>query len=363
MPRSSFASKVTFMKVEASQIDQEALKALLMSQYSLAVHSVQFWPQGEESYGYIVSTDNDRRYFAKLYDDEHWRPPNLETTMAATFRLYHDCGLPFVVPALPGENGRFVQELAHYNLVLFPYITGTLISETEGQFIVAGGFPAANTLDQTAHLVARLHDSLPCSGLSTCEPFHLTFNWRPALESLLNTATSRQATRNNIQDQAAQLLCRYHRQLLAQLDQAEKLAGSLQGVQLPLVLTHGDLTTGNFIRDAHGQLYLLDWSKLRPAPAERDLFYFVEPDFDFFVRRYVYYRQERPRLSAERFAFYLYYDTLAAVLDYGSWILLEDSQPEDVAYAWIQLQVLTPRRLESLSGTLEKIAEALVAFT
>ena len=96
------------MKVEASSIDMEALKTLLMAQYRLAIHSLQFWPQGEESYGYIARTGDERSCFAKLYDDDAWRPPNLEMTMAATFRLYHDCGLTFVMPALPGENGRFV---------------------------------------------------------------------------------------------------------------------------------------------------------------------------------------------------------------------------------------------------------------
>ena len=169
------------MKVEASEIDREALKALLMAQYSLAVHSLHFWPQGEECYGYAIRTSDKGSYFAKLYDDDAWRPPNLETTMAATFRLHNECGLTFVVPALPGENGRFLQDFSHYNLMLFPYIAGTLISETEGQFIVAGALPAVDALDRVAHLVARLHDSLPCSGLTIDKPFYPTVDWRPSL--------------------------------------------------------------------------------------------------------------------------------------------------------------------------------------
>ena len=99
------------MKVEASDIDREALKALLVAQYNLAVHSLQFWPQGEESYGYIANTQDQKHYFAKLYDDDLWCPPDLETTMATTFRLHH-----FVLIILLTSSGALLASRPYFNL-------------------------------------------------------------------------------------------------------------------------------------------------------------------------------------------------------------------------------------------------------
>jgi len=55
------------------------------------------------------------------------------------------------------------------------------------------------------------------------------------------------------------------------------------------VVTHGNATGNNLVREHDGQLYLIDWSTASLAPAERDLVHFLHDGFESFLAGYAEY--------------------------------------------------------------------------
>lgn len=61
----------------------------------------------------------------------------------------------------------------------------------------------------------------------------------------------------------------------ALVDCAEVLARRLRDADLPLVLCHADLHTGNVLVEPDGRLWIVDWDEAILAPKERDLMFAV----------------------------------------------------------------------------------------
>jgi hypothetical protein len=57
-----------YVKVDSTNIDKPALRRLLKDQYGLCAATLSFVPQGEESYGYILETSAQTRYFVNVYE-------------------------------------------------------------------------------------------------------------------------------------------------------------------------------------------------------------------------------------------------------------------------------------------------------
>ena len=321
------------MKVEPAKIDKQELRRLLRDQYELSVTSLDFVPQGEESYGYILETSAQAHYFVKLYP----HPSELNVRYKAANRLHTACGLEFVVHPHATRYGKFHVDFGEYALAIFDFIEGTVSDQT--------GF-SDNEWKQTAILTAALHKSLTCPKLPSLpvEQFEIWFeDW---LLKVLHITEETKPLNNECESEAKKLLMLEKNDILMTLDKLKQLADRIPTIPFQPVLTHGDLKAENFIKDSSGNLHLIDWSKIAIAPPERDLVNFVGERFDLFLTEYVNSYDEILRLHPELFEFYRYFLTLWSIADYGSWILLEDADLMEKEHAWTELQQYFPMNRE-----------------
>jgi spectinomycin phosphotransferase len=70
------------------------------------------------------------------------------------------------------------------------------------------------------------------------------------------------------------------------LTSLEQLAEVLQPQPLPYVIAHADLHPANLLRDAAGQVFLLDWDEVMLAPRERDFIFIRGPHAQAFWQGY-----------------------------------------------------------------------------
>lgn len=317
------------MKADSSDIDKDALRWLLEEQYGLRAAALRFVPRGEESYGYVLETAAQARYFCKVY--EH--PSELSVRYEAANKLHTQCGLDFVVHPHATRSGTFHASLGELTVAVYDYVDGTVSD--------ASGF-SDREWAQAARLTASLHQSIACPALPALpvERFELWFeDW---LASVLRAVEEAVPQGSACEREARALLAREKDDILAMLASLRELAARARTTAFDPAVTHGDLTPDNLILDRDGRLHLIDWSKLAIAPRERDLVNLVGERFEPFLRSYVGSYDVTPELHPELFAYYRHFLVLWAIADYGSWILLEDGDPEGKEHAWAELQRRVP---------------------
>ncbi|HUT18090.1 MAG TPA: aminoglycoside phosphotransferase family protein [Anaerolineae bacterium] len=336
------------MKVDSPDIDRQALGRVIEEQYGLCAVELRFVPGGEESYGYVLETSAQSRYFAKVY--EH--PPELGVRYKAANKLHTQCGLDFVVHPYATRHGEFHADLGQYAVAVFDLIDGTVsdrsaFSDEEWQ--------------QAARLAARLHRSLHCPALPSLpeEGFEIWFeDW---LSSVLSATGDSRPLDSECEREARALLARERDDILIALEELKQLAGRAQAIPFERALTHGDLTPENLIKDHDGGLHLIDWGKVAIAPPERDLVNWIGERFEPFLEAYVGSYDRVPRLYPELFAFFRTFLVLWGITDYGSWILLKDADPVEKQHAWTALQQRLPIKHEQIEE--DGVGEAIRRVT
>ena len=317
------------MKVDSSNIDKRALRQLLKDQYGLCAAVLSFVPQGEESYGYILETLAQSRYFVKVY--EH--PSELNVRYEAANRLHTQCGLEFVVYPHATRHGEFHANLGEYAVAVFDFVDGTVSDQS--------GF-SNEEWKQVASLTATLHKSVQCPALPSLpvERFEIWFeDW---LLRVLSATEDTKPLDSECECEARKLLTCEKNDILMTLEKLKQLAEHARRTTFEQALTHGDLKPENFIKDSGGSLHIIDWSKIAIAPPERDLVNFVGERFELFLEAYVSSYDKAPRLHPELFEFYSYFLILWGIADYGSWILLEDADLAEKEHVWTELQQRLP---------------------
>jgi spectinomycin phosphotransferase len=318
------------MKVESSNIDKRTLRQLLKDQYGLCAATLTFLPRGEESYGYILETLTRSRYFVKVYE----RHSELNVRYEAAHKLHTQCGLEFVVHPHATRQSKFHANLGEYAVAVFDFVDGVVSDQN--------GF-SDEEWRRVAGLSASLHKSVQCPALPPLpvEQFEIWFeDW---LLRVLSATEDTKPRDSACECEARMLLTREKNDILIRLKKLKQLADRARRTTFEQALTHGDLKAENFIKDREGSLHIIDWSKISLAPPERDLVNFVGERFELFLTAYMSnYTGKAPRLHPELFEFYIYFLILWGIADYGSWILLEDSNLEEKEHAWAELQQLLP---------------------
>jgi thiamine kinase-like enzyme len=318
------------MKIESSDIDKRELHKLLRDQYELCAAALTFVPQGEESYGYILETAAQSRYFVKVY--EH--PSELNVRYEAANKLHTQCGLEFVVHPHATRHGEFHADLGGYAVAVFDFVDGAVSDQS--------GF-SDEEWKQVANLTASLHKSVQCPALPQLpvEQFEIWFeDW---LLKVLSATDDTKPLDSECERETRKLLTCEKNDILITLEKLKQFVEQARATTFEQALTHGDLKPENLIKSSRGSLHIIDWSKISIAPPERDLVNFVGERFELFLTAYVSnYADKAPRLHPELFEFYSYFLILWGIADYGSWILLEDANIVEKEHAWVELQQLLP---------------------
>ena len=325
------------MKVD-NVFDKSELLQHLRTAYALPLKSIIFFPEGEDSYGYIVVSEAGEKYFAKASTSV----PNSCLQVASLLR--HQCNISGVVAPLKTSDGTLSIPWHDFRVSLFPFIEG----DSRWDLWKIGKDFTDTELSQTGALLATIHG---CP--NTIAPDNLTVTkydlpLRHELYTVLEAAVRKGPAQNQYQKQVLEALAIHRSAILETVDRYDELGRSATVSQTSFVITHGDPTPGNLILDAEDQLHLIDWDGVGLGPPEKDLVFFTGERFEVVLERYLTERVCDVSLHADIFGFYIYEWTLNEIRDYGTKILFKNNDAKQNEYDWQSLQDYLPPDKESM---------------
>ena len=339
------------MKVD-NTFDKIELLQNLSAAYDLPLQSITFFPEGEDSYGYITVSETGKKYFVKASTSV----PN-SCLQAASF-LRHRCNISGVVAPLETKKSDLSVPWQHFRVSLFPFIEG----KSRWDLWKAGKDFRDTQLSETGALLATIHN---CQ--DTIAANHLTvakydLPSRHELNTVLEAPMKKGQPQNQYQKQLLDGLTAHRSEILQAIERYDSLGRSAAARQTPFVITHGDPTPGNLILDTEERLHLIDWDGVCLGPPEKDLVSFTGERFEVVLERYLTERQDNISLHADIFGFYIYEWAINEIRDYGTKILFKNDDPTQNAYDWESLQDYLPPNRAYMEDGIAVIRRTLTQY-
>ncbi len=336
------------MKVD-NVFDKTELLQQLSAAYALSLQSITFFPEGEDSYGYIVASETGEKYFAKASTSV----PNSRLRVASVLR--HRCNIPSVVAPLATQEGALSVPWQEFRVSLFPFIEG----KSRWDLWKVGKDFTDTELSQTGALLATIHEC-PTTIVSknlTIAKYDLPL--RHELHTVLQASAKQIPSQNQYQKRLLEALTQHQSSILETLDRYDSLGRSAEVLQTSFVITHGDPTPGNLILDTENRLHLIDWDGVCLGPPEKDLVSFTGERFEVVLGRYLRERGSEISLHADIFGFYIYEWTLNEIRDYGTKILFKNKDAQQNEYDWESLQDYLPPDQELMEDGIAAVQSTL----
>ena len=335
------------MKVD-NVFDKTELKELLSNTYALPLQSITFFPEGEDSYGYIAVSETGEKYFAKASTSV----PNSCLQVASLLR--HQCNISGIVAPLETLEGTLSVPWQNFQVSLFPFIEG---KSRWDLWKVGKDFTDAELL-QTAILLATIHGCIDTVASNNLTVATYDLPLRQELHRVLE-APRKIPPQNRYQKQLIEAIAQHSSEILQTLERYDSLGRSASALQTPFVITHSDPTPGNLILDTENRLYIIDWDGVCLGPPEKDLASFTGERFDVVLEGYLTERQNGPALHADIFGFYIYEWTLNEIRDYGTKILFMNNDAQQNEYDWESLQDYLPPNQELMEDGIAAVRSTL----
>ena len=256
------------MKVD-NTFDKTELLEFVGTTYAIPLQSITFFPEGEDSYGYIVTSETGEKYFAKASASV----PNSRLQVAS--RLRNQCDISGIVAPLETQNGELSVPWQNFRVALFPFIEG---KSRWDLWKVGRDFTDAE-LSQTAVLLATIHGCTDVVASNNLTVAKYDLPLRHELHTVLK-APEKITSQNQYQKQLLEAIARHRSEVLQTLERYDSLGRSAAALQTPFVITHGDPTPGNLILDAENRLHIIDWDGVCMGPPEKDLVSFTGERFE-----------------------------------------------------------------------------------
>ena len=335
------------MKVD-NAFDKAELLEHLSTAYSLPLQSITFFPEGEDSYGYIAVSETGEKYFVKASTSVP------DTCLQVASLLRHRCNIPGVVAPLETLNGALSIPWQNFRVSLFPFIEG----KSRWDLWKVGKDFTDTELSQTAALLATIHGSTEAIAFNSLTAAKYNLPLRHELHIVLE-APEKITARNGYQKRLLEAIAQHRSEVLQTLERYDALGRSATARQTPFVITHGDPTPGNLILDVENQLHLIDWDGVCLGPPEKDLVSFTGERFEVVLEQYLTERQSDVSLHADIFSFYIYEWTLNEIRDYGTKILFKNEDVQQNEYDWESLQDYLPPNQELMEDGIVDVQSTL----
>ena len=336
------------MKVD-NAFDKTELLQHLSTAYGLPLQSITFFPEGEDSYGYIVVSETGEKYFAKASTSV----PNNRLQVASILR--HRCDIQGVVAPLETREGGLSVPWQDFRVALFPFIKG----KSRWDLWKIGKDFTDTELSQTGALLATIHECSDTIASNNLTVAKYDLPSRHELHTVLETPSKKTPSPNQYQKQLLEALIQHRSTVLDTLDRYDSLGRSAEALQTPFVITHGDPTPGNLIFDPENRLHLIDWDGVCLGPPEKDLVSFTGERFEVVLERYLTERQNDVSLHADIFGFYIYEWTINEIRDYGTKILFKNNDAKQNEYDWESLQDYLPPNRELMEDGIAAVQNTL----
>lgn len=240
------------MLLPLASLDQGALLRLIRNQFGVSGHDLVFQPLGEDSWAYQcgplwISVRRDLR--------------GHEPAAYATAASLAEQGLDFVLAPLAGVDGPYTHQLGTLPVVVFPLCPSTPLTLER---------LSTTSLVAMQAMIEQVHAGIPTAGLPT-EDYRFSFD--QDLTDALARAKDNTAPPAGPYDLPLRQALRHNSGLLADLrTEARELGERCATAGVPMVLTHGEPSSANWVR-AGERILLLDWGGAAWGPPARDWFH------------------------------------------------------------------------------------------
>ncbi len=260
------------MLTPPTDLDPKAVRQTIIDHWGVDGIELTWLPVGFGSQHWSATQPDGRRWFVIVDDHRGGRmghaEPDSVDGLDRAFRvaawLQDACGLSFVVGAVMSQAGRAVRRIGDtpWSVALFRHLDAKPLG-------VGGDSPRA---DRTAvlRLLAQLH-SVPVSQVSgLARVDDLAIGRRAVLDAALADLETPWVT-GPFAESTRQLLSTHSSDLRPALAAHDVRADALRRERASWVVTHGEPHSANILRDATGDLFLIDWDTVAIGPRERDL--------------------------------------------------------------------------------------------
>ena len=310
-------------------ITDEAIVTAVHDHYGLRVQTLQFWPAGEASYGFVASLDDSRSLFLKVLD------PTLATHGVASAHLgmvlplslaLSEMGLPVSRP-VQSRTGMFHAEVDRFILVAFEFLHGGTLGEKPW---------SADLYAQLGKSVGRLH------GLTSELSELITPRDGTAIPSrgdivrLLDQIEAASDSQRAARRRLSEVVTPLRSQVLQYCDTMSLLSEEVQETRADWVLCHTDLTGGNLIECEDATVHIIDWEGACLAPREFDLAFFADEPFQ---QRYGRFLEEYTRavgddqLREQAFVLRMYHRNFEDFVEGSKFVLEQDLDDTELDHA------------------------------
>ena len=336
------------MKVD-NAFDKTELLQRLRDSYAIPLCAITFFPEGEDSYGYIVVSETGEKYFAKASTSVP------DTCLQVASLLRHQCNITGVVAPLETRDGTLSIPWQDFQVALFSFIEG----KSRWDLWKIGKDFTDTELSQTGALLATIHGCSDTIASDNLRVAKYDLPLRHELHTVLEVAVRKVPSQNPYQKQLLEALATHRSSILETMDRYDELGRSAAASQTSFVITHGDPTPGNLILDAENRLHLIDWDGVCLGPPEKDLVSFTGERFGVVLERYLVEREDDVSLHADILGFYIYEWTLNEIRDYGTKILFKNKDTQQNEYDWESLQDYLPPDRELMEDGIAAIRDTL----
>lgn len=293
------------MKFER-KIDKQKLKEIIQKGYGLNALNFEFVPVGEVAYSYILHCKN-KKYFLKIYPkNTHQTNKNIDKDLKL-LELLSEQRIKNISQVVKTKNNELKSRFCGETIAIFDYINGNNLSERKIDI---------KAITQITQLLAKIHkvsEKIPTNSLYQ-ENFQINFE-KDLLKSL-EFVQKNELNQNIYKKKLKSYLQENKTNILKTLKRLKEIQQIIQKTKKDFVITHGDPTAHNLILDKNNNLHLVDWELTIFAPAERDIWFYLENYGQEFLS--VYQKVNKLELDSNCIAFYFYKRNLEDLTD---WLL------------------------------------------
>ncbi len=240
------------MLLPLASLDQLVLLRLINEQFGISGHNLVFQPLGEDSWAYQYGP-----LWISVRRDLRCHVPAAYATAAKLVEQ----GLDFVLAPLAGVDGAYTHWIGTRPVVVFPFCPSSPFDRERLDI---------TDLASMTDMIEKVHASLPAEGLPI-EDYRLAFD--SDLTSALARAEDNTTPPAGPYDLPLRQALRRNCGLLADLRaEARELGDCCTSAGMPMVLTHGEPGSSNWVR-AGARILLVDWGGAAWGPPARDWFH------------------------------------------------------------------------------------------
>lgn len=312
------------MENQTAPMDQTLLTTAMQAGYGFEVAHLEFLQRGWGGDCYRAETHSGACYFLKLHNlgpQGAFAASSRDFYLPLMDQLYNQGILSHIPHPLRTRSGALSLAVGPRELVVSPFIQGELVGY--GQMY-------QEVMAQFADLVGTLHASLP--RLSFEHPFIDRFEiaFEPALRKHLVALDAINSRHSPGMQQLQVALLPRREEVYKVLNRLKTLQTRAKAAQPEMVVCHTDLHGNNLMRDAQGNLYLLDWENAMIAPREHDMIFFAGDPPGVWDVFWPVYRRRFPGVELDPYllSFYFHRRGLEDIADFLVRIAQGDGGPQ-----------------------------------